>query len=177
MVDDDGFQAFVAGRSQALLSTAYLLTQDWARAEDLLQSALVRSWLAWRRIEGAPEPYVRRVLLNEYLAWWRRMWRGELPSGALPEPAGSLVAQVPDPAPAVDARDAIWRLLGRLPRRQRAVIVLRYYEDLSEREIAGVLGCSPGTVKSQASKALATLRAELAGTAAADRAADERTVR
>jgi len=167
VAEDEAFQAFVAGRSQALLSTAYLLTHDWGRAEDLLQSALVRSWLAWRRIEGKPEQYVRRVLVNEYLAWWRRRWRHEVPSEVLPEPIRRPAADPgADPATAVDARDAVWRLLGRLPRRQRAVIVLRYYEDLTEREIADTLGCTPGTVKSQAAKAMTTLRAEWAAAAA-----------
>jgi RNA polymerase sigma-70 factor (sigma-E family) len=162
--DEEQFREFVVGRSQALLSTAFLLTQDWARAEDLLQAALVRSWLAWRRI-GSPEPYVRRVIFNEYLAWWRRRWRLEVPTEVLPEPVGDRRGPMGDPALdhgiAVDARDAMWRLLGKLPRRQRAVVVLRYYEDLSEREIADVLGCSVGTVKSQAAKAITRLRAEM----------------
>jgi RNA polymerase sigma-70 factor (sigma-E family) len=156
VADDEVFRTFVAARSQALLSTAYLLTRDWARAEDLLQSALMRSWLAWRRIAGDPEPYVRRVMVNEYAAWWRRRWRGEVPTDVLPESSA-----VSDDAVALDARDAMWRLLGRLPRRQRAVIVLRYYEGLSEREIAEVLGCRAGTVKSQAAKAMARLRGAL----------------
>jgi RNA polymerase sigma-70 factor (sigma-E family) len=157
VADEELFRSFVAGRSQALLSTAYLLTHDWGRAEDLVQSALVRSWLSWRRIAGNPEPYVRRVLVNEYASWWRRRWRGEVPTAVLPDrPTGA-----PDGTTALDARDAMWQLLARLPRRQRAVVVLRYYEELSEREIADVLGCSVGTVKSQAAKAMARLRAEL----------------
>jgi RNA polymerase sigma-70 factor (sigma-E family) len=159
--DDDGFAAFVAGRSQALLSTAYLLTRDWGRAEDIVQQALARSWVAWRSIKGPPEPYVRKVLLNEYLGWRRRRWRHELPSEDVPDPPGA-----PDPASGIDARDAVWRLLGRLTAQQRAVIVLRYYEDLSEREIADVLGCSPGAVKSHAARAMATLRATLIESAA-----------
>jgi RNA polymerase sigma-70 factor (sigma-E family) len=158
--DEEQFRTFVAGRSQALLSTAYLLTRDWARAEDLLQAALVSGWLSWRRISVSPEQYIRRVLLNEYLAWWRRRWRHEVPTAELPEP-GRRAGAVPDQTDAVDARQAMWRLLGTLPRRQRAVLVLRYYEDCSEREIAALLGCSPGTVKSQTAKAMARLRAEL----------------
>jgi RNA polymerase sigma-70 factor (sigma-E family) len=163
VADEDQFRDFVTGRSQALLSTAYLLTRDWALAEDLLQTALVRSWLSWRRITGSPEQYVRRVLVNEYVSWWRRKWRQEVPTEVLPEPPGT----GPDEGAAADTRLATWRLLGRLPRRQRAVIVLRYYEDLSEREIAAVLGCSTGTVKSQAAKALARLRADTAEPVAA----------
>jgi RNA polymerase sigma-70 factor (sigma-E family) len=161
MADEELFRSFVTGRSQALLSTAYLLTHDWGRAEDLLQSALVRSWIAWRRIAGDPEPYVRRVIVNEYLAWWRRRWRGEVPTEVLPDAP----ADRTDHAAELGARDAMWRLIGTLPRRQRAVIVLRYYEDLSEREIADVLGCRPGTVKSQAAKALTRLRAEIGAAA------------
>ena len=169
MADEDDFRAFVASRSQGLLSTAFLLTHDWARAEDLLQSALMRTWLAWRRIAGNPEMYLRRVLLNEYVAWWRRKWRHEVPTGVLPEPTGGAAGQAADQGAAIDTRDAVWRLLGRLPRRQRAVIVLRYYEDLSEREIADVLGCSAGTVKSQTAKAMARLRAEVGDSLSTER--------
>jgi RNA polymerase sigma-70 factor (sigma-E family) len=153
MADRGGFDEFVATRSQVLLRTAYLLTGDHGQAEDLLQTALAKSWFAWGRIDGAPEPYVRRVLATTYATWWRRRWRGERPTGELPDrpaPAGS----------AVEDRDALWRALDQLPRRQRAVVVLRYYEDLSEAETAAALGISPGTVKSQASKALAALRGD-----------------
>ena len=151
MADRGGFDGFVATRSQVLLRTAYLLTGDHTLAEDLLQTALAKSWFAWGRIDGPPEPYVRRVLATTYATWWRRRWRGERPTGQLPDrpaPAGS----------SVEDRDALWRALGLLPRRQRAVVVLRYYEDLSEAETAQALGISAGTVKSQASKALAALR-------------------
>lgn len=151
MADRAEYDAFVAHRSQALLRTAYLLTGDRALAEDLLQTALAKSWFAWGRIEGPPEPYVRKVLASTYATWWRRRWRGEQPTDSLPElplpPAGS-----------VEDRDLLWRALGTLPRRQRAVVVLRYYEDLSEAEIAATLGITPGTVKSQAARALAALR-------------------
>ncbi|GIJ80614.1 RNA polymerase sigma-70 factor, sigma-E family [Micromonospora phaseoli] len=148
-----GFDDFVASRSPRLLRTAFLLTRDWALAEDLLQTALARAWESWRRIEGDPEPYVRRIIVNAYASWWRRRWRGELPTADLPE-----AATAQDPHLGFDDRDRLWRALGRLPRRQRAVLVLRYFEDLSEAEIAGALGCSIGTVKSQASRALAKLR-------------------
>ena len=152
MADRSGFDEFVATRSPALLRTAYLLTGDHGLAEDLLQTALAKCWFAWGRIDGPPEPYVRRVLATTYATWWRRKWRGERPTGELPD-RGDPPATAP-----VDDRDALWRALGALPRRQRAVVVLRYYEDLSEAETAAALGISTGTVKSQAAKALAALR-------------------
>jgi RNA polymerase sigma-70 factor (sigma-E family) len=152
MADRSGFDEFVATRSPALLRTAYLLTADHGLAEDLLQTALAKCWFAWGRIDGPPEPYVRRTLVTTYATWWRRKWWAERPAGQLPDRA--------DPAAAVpvEDRDALWRALGALPRRQRAVVVLRYYEDLSESETAAALGISTGTVKSQAAKALAALR-------------------
>ncbi|ADB35277.1 RNA polymerase, sigma-24 subunit, ECF subfamily [Kribbella flavida DSM 17836] len=148
----DSFDAFVLARSGRLLRTAYLLTQDHALAEDLLQTALAKVWFAWSRIEGGdPEPYVRKVLVNTYATWWRRRWNGEQPTEDLPESVG------PDGAGTAERTD-LWRALQQLPRRQRAVVVLRYYEDLSEAETARILGCTIGTVKSQTSKAFAKLR-------------------
>jgi RNA polymerase sigma-70 factor (sigma-E family) len=147
------FESFVAARSGALFGTAVLLTGDRHVAEDLLQTALAKSWLSWRRISGDPEAYVRRVLINTYISMWRRKWNGEPPTETLPEtesPAGT------DPA----ARQDLVAALHRLPKRQRAVLVLRYLEDLGEREVAALLGCSVGTVKSQASRALAKLAAD-----------------
>jgi RNA polymerase sigma-70 factor (sigma-E family) len=151
MADREGFDEFVATRSRMLLRTAYLLTGEHALAEDLLQTALAKSWFAWARIDGPPEPYVRRVLVTTYATWWRRKWQGERPTGSLPETPVPAVTSVED-------RDVLWRALGGLPRRQRAVVVLRYYEDLSEADTAAALGISKGTVKSQAAKALAALR-------------------
>jgi RNA polymerase sigma-70 factor (sigma-E family) len=150
-VTTEGFDEFVVSRSARLLRTAFLLTQDWALAEDLLQASLVKAWSAWRRIDGDPEPYVRRVLVNTNTSWWRRRWRAEVPTDRLPESAT-------DPYPGHDEREQVWHALRRLPARQRAVIVLRYFDALSEAEIAEAMGCSVGTVKSQASKALAKLR-------------------
>jgi RNA polymerase sigma-70 factor, ECF subfamily len=151
------FREFVRVRSAALLRVAYLVCGDLTLAEDLLQTALARTYLAWRRhtdIESL-DAYTRRVLLNTATSWWRRRWRGEHPTSELPEqPVGDRTDHVAE-------RDAMWRLLGRLPARQRAVIVLRYYEDRSEAEIAAALGVSVGTVKSHASRALATLRTHL----------------
>ncbi|MEV0456470.1 SigE family RNA polymerase sigma factor [Catellatospora methionotrophica] len=146
------FDEFVMARSRHLLRIAYLLTGDHALAEDLLQTALVKSWSAWKRIHGDPEPYVRQVLLNTYRSWWRRRWNGERPAESLPEQAMAA------PQSAVDERDEVWRALGRLSRQQRVVLVLRYFEDLTEAEIAKALDISPGSVKSYAAKGLARLR-------------------
>ncbi len=145
-----GFDDFVAARSASLLRTAYLLTRDHALAEDLLQTALAKAWFAWRRIEGEPEPYVRRILVNTYASWWRRKWRGELATEELPDEG----AHDRD----TDGAQDLWTALGRLPRKQRAVVVLRYFDDLTETQTAELLGCSVGTVKSQTSKAFAKLR-------------------
>lgn len=146
------FDDFVAARSPALLRTAYLLTRDHALAEDLLQTALSKAWFAWGRIAENPEGYVRKILVNTYSGWWRRKWRGEQPTGDLPEQPGR------DTADSSAVRHDLSAAVGRLPRRQRAVVVLRYFEDLSEAETADLLGCSRGTVKSQLSKALTKLR-------------------
>jgi RNA polymerase sigma-70 factor (sigma-E family) len=143
------FDDFVAARSRALLRTAYLLTHDHALAEDLLQTSLTKAWFAWKRIEGHPEPYVRKILVNTYASWWRRRWNGEHPTDDLPERATEETASEPTD---------LWAAMERLPRRMRAVVVLRYFEDLTEAQTAELLGCSVGTVKSQASKALAKLR-------------------
>lgn len=153
------FDEFVLARTRSLLHTAYLLTGDTGTAEDLLQTALVKAHRSWSRITdgGDPEAYVRRILVNTYATWWRRRWRFETPHGDLPEPPG-----IADHADAVSEHDVAWRLVQSLPARQRAVLVLRYWEDLPEAEIAEVLGISRGTVKSQAAKALARLRLQLA---------------
>ena len=154
--DEAAFEAFVAARSGDLLRTAVLLTRDRGHAEDLLQTALAKSWFAWRRIRGEPEAYVRRVLVTTSVSWWRRRWTRELPTADPPErPPGGPVGGAAD-------RQDLWDALGRLPARQRAVVVLRYLEDRSETETAHLLNCSVGTVKSQCSKALAKLRVDAA---------------
>jgi RNA polymerase sigma-70 factor (sigma-E family) len=148
-----GFEEFVAARYAALLRTAYLLTQDRGLAEDLVQTALAKCWLGWKRIRyDDPGPYVHRVLVNTYTAWWRRRWNSEYPTEDLPRGGGPVSHH------AVDERVDLADALRRLPRRMRAVVVLRFYEDLSEAETARILGCSAGTVKSQTSRALAKLR-------------------
>ncbi|MEU5722898.1 SigE family RNA polymerase sigma factor [Micromonospora sp. NPDC047738] len=159
---EEEFREFVAARSGALLRTAYLLTGDWATAEDLLQTALTKTYLAWKRLGGieAIEPYARRVMVNTSTSWWRRRWHGERPTEVLPERAGAdEIEQQLD-------RDALWRHLQALPARQRAVLVLRFYEDMSEAQTAALLEISPGTVKSQTSRALNTLRRRLGSEAA-----------
>ena len=149
------FAEYVAVRGQALQRTAFLLTGDWGLAEDLLQTALARAYPRWDRItRDDPEAYVRRVLVNTWNSWWRRKWRGERPAGELPERAA------PDAYVDADRRDALRSALARLPHKQRAVVVLRFHEDLTEAQVAGVLGISVGTVKSQTSKALAKLRGD-----------------
>jgi RNA polymerase sigma-70 factor (ECF subfamily) len=154
---EDDFRDFVAARSSALLRTAYLLAGDWATAEDLLQISLTKTFLAWKRLGRieAVEPYTRRVLVNTATSWWRRRWHGERPTEVLPERATA------DGLEERLERDALWRHVRTLPARQRAVLVLRFYEDMSEAETARLLDVSVGTVKSQCSRALATLRQRL----------------
>ena len=151
----EGFAQFVEARRRALLRTAWLLTGDWALAEDLVQTALVRSWPRWERIwrRGDPEMYVRRVMVNTWAGWRRRRWRAEQPSGAVPDsPAvGDLAAEAA-------LRVAVRGALGSLSDRQRAVLVLRVFDDLSEAQVAEVLGCAVGTVKSTMARAVARLR-------------------
>lgn len=154
MSNEVDFDGFVAARSTALVKAAWLLTGDWHRAEDLLQTALAKSYLAWRRISpGSEEAYVRKVMVTTYATWWRRAWRGERPTGQVLE-----LAEEADPFGAAELRDVLTGALAGLTRRQRATVVLRYYCDLSETATAEALGCSVGTVKSQSSKGLARLR-------------------
>ncbi|WP_245765146.1 SigE family RNA polymerase sigma factor [Nonomuraea jiangxiensis] len=145
--------AYVEARSPRLLRTAYLLCRDWAQAEDLLQTTLVRVWRAWGRVGEHPDAYVSRVLVNTHLSWRSRFWRRELPTEAPPETVAP-----DDEIGMTDERAVLWAALGRLPPRQRAVLVLRFFEDLPESSVAEILNCSIGTVKSQSSKALAKLR-------------------
>jgi RNA polymerase sigma-70 factor (sigma-E family) len=146
------FDEFVVARSSGLLRTAYLLTHDHALAEDLLQTALTKAWFAWSRIESNHEAYVRRILVTTYASWWRRKWNGEHATDDVPDRGTA------DPAGAADDSHDLWRAMENLPRRMRAVLVLRYFEDLTEAQTADLLGISVGTVKSQTSKALAKLR-------------------
>ena len=154
MADHDAFAVFVDASSRGLLRAAWLLTGDWALAEDLAQTALAATWQRWTTLDGIeqPEAYVRRVMVTTYLRWNRRRWRGEIPSARLPErPAEDATLA------RVELVDAIDAALSVLSPRQRAVVVLRYFADLSEVQTAAALGCSVGTVKSHAAKALAKL--------------------
>jgi RNA polymerase sigma-70 factor (sigma-E family) len=154
------FEQFAAQRLPALLRFAAVLTGDPAQAEDLAQDVLIKAHGRWSSIGtlDRPEYYVRKMLLNEFLSWRRRAWR------LVPAGLGSEVdtRQVPDHAAGYAERDALVAELGKLPPRQRAVLALRYYEGLSDTEIADALGCSPGTVRGYASRALAALRIEMA---------------
>ncbi len=150
-----GFHEFVLAQRYSLLRTARMLTGDQYTAEDLVQASLERVWPRWERIVagGDPYSYVRTVMVNLYTAWWRRAWRGEQPTMPLPD-----VAVAEDDYAATDLRDAFSRLLDTLSPRQRAVLVLRFHEDLTEVAAARTLGCSVGTIKSQTAKALVKLR-------------------
>lgn len=155
MQEPDGFREFVAARSPALLRSAWLLTGDEALAQDLVQTALARVWPRWSGLAepGRAEAYVRRVMVTTYVNWWRRRWRGEQPMAELPDRGSSF-----DEYAVVEVRHDLAIVLATLTPRQRAVVVLRYFEDLTEAQTAEALGCSVGTVKSQAHKALARLR-------------------
>ncbi len=153
--EERAFRSFAAARLPALLRFAHLLTGNPMAAEDLVQNALTRTALSWSRIrrQDNPEGYVRRTMVNLQANYWRgRPWREALTADPPESPnARSMEAEYDD-------RDRMWRALSTLPPRQRAVLVLRYYSELSEAEIAETLRCSRGTVKSQAAKALAKLR-------------------
>jgi RNA polymerase sigma-70 factor (sigma-E family) len=155
-LEDEAFRGFVAARGHALLRSAYLLTGDQQLAEDLVQTALEKAVRHWGSIReaAAAEAYVRRTMYREQVSLWRRRRVTELPAATIPEPrrAASGGDQVED-------RIVLRNALMRLGRRQRAVVVLRYFEDLTEQQVADTLGISVGTVKSTAHKAIAHLRA------------------
>jgi RNA polymerase sigma-70 factor (sigma-E family) len=153
------FEEFAAARLPAVLRFAGVLTADRALAEDVVQEVLIRASKRWDRIGqlDRPELYLRKMIVNEYISWRRRSWR-LLPLGSAADIDDRIT---PDHAGQHAERDALLSELGKLPRRQRAVLVLRYYEGLSDLEIADVLGCAPGTVRGYASRALAALRIEL----------------
>ncbi|MEV4168429.1 SigE family RNA polymerase sigma factor [Nonomuraea sp. NPDC049709] len=152
---DDGFAEYVAHRHLRLCRMAYLLSRDWGAAEDLVQTALAKAWTVWQRIEGDPDRYVYRIIVNTHASWWRRRWRGEVPTESLPE-----TADPRDPATEVDDQVALWGAIGALSPRQRAVIVLHYFEGRTLAQIADIVGCSIGAVKSQLSRALTRLRVD-----------------
>ena len=152
------FESWMATRQGRLLRTAYLLTGDVHAAEDLVQTALAKLYLAWDRVSDAPsvDAYARRILVNEHTSTWRRLWRHR------EVVVDTSAHDVPVSGEHYDGvRDALWTAVSALPNRQRAAVVLRYYEQLSEQETAEALGISVGTVKSQASRAIGTLRNQL----------------
>ncbi|GIM94819.1 RNA polymerase sigma factor [Paractinoplanes toevensis] len=151
---EDEFDSFVRARTHALLRSAYLLTGDQQLAEDLVQSALTRTHLAWRRLAdtGNAEAYARRTMYHLQVSWWRRRRVAEVLAGSLPEAAGA------DHAGPVSLRLALRAALLRLSAKQRAVLVLRFFEDRTESEVADLLGVSVGTVKSQTARALGRMR-------------------
>ena len=155
---DAEFEAYMAARQPSLLRTAYLLSGDRHTAEDLVQTALAKLYLSWDKVQKREllDGYVRRIIVNEHNRLWRRAWKRREHSTDV----------VPDDRSVDDRHDdgqgaALWEFVQTLPRKQRAVIVLRYYEDLSEAETAEVLGISVGTVKSQTSRALAAMRSRV----------------
>jgi RNA polymerase sigma-70 factor (sigma-E family) len=151
---DDEFADFVAARYRALVRTGFLLTGDAGHAEDLAQSALIRTYLAWPRLRepANAESYARKVLTRLAFRAGQRRWRGEIASAQVPEPLSR-----PE-SPAGDVAVDVRRALAALPDGQRAVLVLRYFDDQSEADTARLLGISPGTVKSRAARGLAALR-------------------
>lgn len=155
-------EQLVEQRGEHLLHTAVLLAGNRAAGEDLLQDALERMLRSWRHAEADPERYLRRVLYNLAVDRWRRQAILQRALRLLPQ---GDAAFAPDASAEVDLRDTLIRLVTQLPARQRAIVVLRYWEELTEAEVAEVLGCSAGTVKSGASRGIARLR-ELCGPAA-----------
>lgn len=156
MADTD-FADYVHARTAGLLRLAYLISGDRHTAEDIVQEALLRAHRHWDRVvrNGDPHAYVRRAVVNQHRSWRRRRASTELAVA----PAGMpTTAPTADSQESVAARDLTWRLLDELPRQQRAVLVLRYYEDLPDAEIAEILGCARGTVRSLATRAFARLR-------------------
>jgi RNA polymerase sigma-70 factor (sigma-E family) len=157
---DESFAAYVRDRGDHHLRVAVLLTGDWHAAEDLVQASLVKLYRAWPRLETTKDPdaYLRRIMINTHRSWWRALSRREAPTAVLPEDSTT------DDIAERQAISAVVRqALAKLPRQQRAVLVLRYAADLPEAEIAELLGCSPGTVKTHAHRGLRALRESLGG--------------
>lgn len=155
------FAEFVAARSAALHRAAYLMVGETSLAQDLVQEALTKTYAAWPRLhdKGNAEAYTRKAITTTAISWFRRKgWNNERPTETLPEGTGQRPA---GHEASVAEHDAVWRALLTLPPRQRAALVLRYYEDLTEAQTAAAMGCAVGTVKSQVSAALAKLRTQL----------------
>ena len=155
--DISDFSELVAARSGALFRTAFIVVGDHQLAQDLLQEALVKAYVAWPRLRDTTkaEAYVRRTIVTTAISWRRRRSFHERPVAFLPE------ARRADETERLATQDEMWEQVRSLPPRQRAALVLRYYEDLSEADTAELLGCSVGTVKSQVSTALGRLREQM----------------
>jgi RNA polymerase sigma-70 factor (sigma-E family) len=151
----DEVQSFVVTHNQTLMRLAWVLTGEQQRAEDLVQSTLLKTWSSWSRVQAADDrlAYVRRILINAHIAHSRRRWSGEIPSASLPE--------ITDSEPMREV-EALRSILSTLTPRQRAAVALRFVDDLDDATIAEALGCSVQTVRSQISKALSRLRASMA---------------
>jgi RNA polymerase sigma-70 factor (sigma-E family) len=176
-VDSDreaAFEAFVLGGQDALFRLAFLLSGDRHLAQDLVQGTLERAYQHWRRVAAAgnPDAYVRRILVNSARDWWRSR-RYVVEQGL--DAALAVASERDSGTERVESHDLVVRALRGLPAKMRAVLVLRYFEDLSEAETASVLGCSVGTVKSQASRGLARLRVAMAPRPGAGEIRDRRT--
>ena len=157
MGDSESFTSFARDRTHALLRSAYLLTGDQHLAEDLVQASLARTYVVWRRLDdqGNAEAYTRKVMYRLQVSWWRRRRVRESVTADLPEPRHPGY----DPTEAADVRLTLRAALAKLPPRQRAVLVLRFFEDHTEAQAADLLDVTVGTIKSQTAKALARLRA------------------
>jgi len=155
---DERFTAFVRSRGEHHLRMATLLTGNPDAAEDLVQASLLKLYRAWSRIDtsGDPDAYLRRIIVNTRRSWWRARWRQETPVPEVPEAAAG-----EDAAERHAVGTMVRQALSRLPRQQRAVLILRYCEDLPEAEVAALLGCSAGTVKTHAHRGLRALRESL----------------
>ena len=152
---DTAFEAYVEARGAALVRFAVVLTGDDHRAEDIVQDVLAKAYLKWDRIVRAelPDVYIRRMVVNASRSWWRRPTNRETPvDRSLDTAAGG------DLSTRIAERDSVWRLIAALSPRQRAVLALRYYEDLDDETIARILNCSPATVRVHAMRALTALR-------------------
>ena len=156
MRDDDGFADLFAARAATVRRTAYLLCGNWAQAEDLTQTAFAKLYAVWPRVRdrGVADSYLRRIVTRAHVAEHRRPWRRERPAADVPDVAGVAVGST-------DERVVLLAALAHVPPRQRACLVLRYFEDCSVEETAAALGCSAGTVKSNTSRGLDALRAVL----------------
>jgi len=160
---EESFDAFVRARGEHHLRVAALLTGSTAEAEDLVQASLVKLYQAWPRLDVgtvAPDAYLRKIIVNTRRSWWQTRWRRESPTATVPDRPDPAEGSG-DPADRQAVGSLVRSALARLPRQQRAVLVLRYLEDLPEAEVASLLGCSAGTVKTHAHRGLRALRASL----------------